>query len=133
MPQKARINTRETSKIRKMSCYWDEHTDKVSSGATHANKAAVKSIKRSAAALQRKGGTCLCGVHYKCHHSACLPMKKRKLCGEEILVAGVDGVLTCIGAGDDSGDDYATSGEEKEIGDDADYSPRVVPDTDDLC
>lgn len=45
---------------------------------TKANVVAVKAIKRSATALGRKGGTCLCGCHFHCHHSNSLPPKKRK-------------------------------------------------------
>jgi hypothetical protein len=82
MPQRAGVKTKETSKLKKLSCYWNSNEDTVSINATHTNRAAIKSIKRSAAGLQRKGGICLCGCHYLCHHSSSLPMKKRKFCND---------------------------------------------------
>lgn len=99
MPQRPRVTSRETSRIKRLSHYWNKDSDTVSLDATHSNKAAVRYIKRSEEALQRKGGVCLCGVHYKCHHSICLPMKKRKLCGD------VEEVLTCVSARSESDDD----------------------------
>lgn len=45
---------------------------------TSVSRIAIKAIKRSANALEHTGGTCLCGCHFKCHHSNSLPMKKRK-------------------------------------------------------
>jgi hypothetical protein len=78
MPQRAPSLTKEANKLKKLSCFWDQSGDRLSDDATRSNKVAVKSIKRSAAALEKKGGTCLCGCHYLCHHSNCLPIKKRK-------------------------------------------------------
>ncbi len=147
MPQKARVTTKETSRINRLSCYWKRDADKVSVDATHANKAAVRFIKQSEAALQRKGGTCLCGVHYKCHHSECLPMKKRKLCGD------FEDASTFISARSDSDDDESESSDEEGIEssesdmkkqqsfegpDDAElmganHSPRAVPEMQEYC
>lgn len=46
---------------------------------------AQKSLEKSTKALKVRGGTCLpCGCHFQCHHSECLPLKKRKLL-EELL------------------------------------------------
>jgi acetoin utilization deacetylase AcuC-like enzyme len=46
-----------------------------------AHTAAMRSIQRSAQALQREGGTCVSGCHYKCKHVSAhhaLPLKKRR-------------------------------------------------------
>jgi acetoin utilization deacetylase AcuC-like enzyme len=73
LPQKPEVATKETHKLNRLARYCDHDSVPM----THANRTAVKAIKRSADALERKGGTCLCGCHYLCHHSRCLPMKKR--------------------------------------------------------
>jgi acetoin utilization deacetylase AcuC-like enzyme len=73
LPQKPQVATKETHKLNQLSRYFDHDSIPKS----HANRTAAKAIKRSADALERKGGTCFCGCHYLCHHSRCLPMKKR--------------------------------------------------------
>lgn len=72
MPQRCQVTTKETKKMTKLARYCD-HDMKM----TKANRTALKAIKRSAAALERKGGTCLCGCHFLCEHSQSLPLKKR--------------------------------------------------------
>lgn len=79
LPQRVSVFTREISELKNMSNFWDEDKDKVSADATPSNKVTVKSIKRSSRALKRKGGLCLCGCHYLCHHAECLPIKKRNI------------------------------------------------------
>ena len=79
LPQKHQIITSETTKIVK---YLNQQN--ISTEGSKATRRAVKSIKRSAEALERKGGTCLCGCHFMCIHSHCLPMKKRKMCMDMI-------------------------------------------------
>jgi Histone deacetylase domain len=72
LPRKHQVmQTKETLKIQKLaSC--------CNISASKAGRAAAKAIKRSASALESKGGTCLCGCHFLCRHAECLPMKKRK-------------------------------------------------------
>lgn len=56
-------------------------SEKHSSTITASQEAALHSIQRSTKALQRQGGTCVSGCHYKCHHTTkphALPLKKRK-------------------------------------------------------
>jgi hypothetical protein len=72
MPQKHQVmQTKETLKIQNLAAC-------CGIPATKASRAAAKAIKRTASALERKGGTCMCGCHFLCRHAACLPMKKRK-------------------------------------------------------
>jgi acetoin utilization deacetylase AcuC-like enzyme len=77
LPQKPQVITRETKKINKLARYCGPDRDHQIQ-LTKANRTAAKAIKRSANALERKGGTCLCGCHFMCHHSESLPIKKRK-------------------------------------------------------
>ncbi|CAB9520606.1 Histone deacetylase HDA1 [Seminavis robusta] len=73
LPQRHQVvQTKETQKIQRLACACDV------APMTKANRVAAKAIKRSASALERKGGTCLCGCHFMCRHAGCLPMKKRK-------------------------------------------------------
>ena len=78
LPQKHQVVTAETKKINKLARYYCSHDSEQMKKLSKANRTAVKAIKRSANALERKGGTCLCGCHFMCPHSQSLPMKKRK-------------------------------------------------------
>ena len=80
---RAPVLTRETSELKHKCDFWDERSDKVAADATRSNKVAVKSIKRAAAALKRKGGIFLHGCHYLCDHSDSLSAKKKKCIEKE--------------------------------------------------
>jgi acetoin utilization deacetylase AcuC-like enzyme len=87
LPQKLQVTTHETSKLNKLAHNCDGHG---SQKTTRANRTAQKAINRSAAALKRKGGTCLCGCHFKCHHADSLPMKKRKFMNTDSFTDDID-------------------------------------------
>lgn len=72
LPQRCQVTTKETKRMTKLAKYCN-HEIKM----TKANRTALKAIRRSAHALERKGGTCLCGCHFMCQHSHSLPLKKR--------------------------------------------------------
>jgi acetoin utilization deacetylase AcuC-like enzyme len=75
IPHKHQIQTSETSK---MAEYMNENMTAAGKHYRNTTRKAVKSIKRSATALEKRGGTCHCGCHFLCEHSVCLPIKKRK-------------------------------------------------------
>eukprot|EP00934_Nitzschia_sp_Nitz4_P006799 Nitzschia sp. Nitz4//scaffold21_size171442//93257//94718//NITZ4_002170-RA/size171442-processed-gene-0.54-mRNA-1//-1//CDS//3329542438//6789//frame0 len=71
LPQRPHVVTHEVQKMNKQS--------KKIANATKTGRTAKKAVLKTARALERSGGTCLCGCHYMCHHSLSLPMKKRKV------------------------------------------------------